>query len=482
MKIHTGAELKVEIIDLAFGGKGIAKIMMNDLPFTVFVDGGLPQQQLRVRISKKKRRYAEAKIIKVLKPSPLELTTEFQPTPGAPWLTLPLTEQQAHKQKQVFALFQKFADLDVTAVFDAYLSSPETHFYRNKMDYSFGPTNETGTVVPGSRGEGDTYTQWTHSGFGFGSKKRGQFWLVEDLTKLSGLFDADFEAFLPDFKAWCQAQNNSVYNAKTNTGFWRQLVVKKSFHENKFLLNVITNMAEDSLEAADFKTELTEFWQQALGVKLKGLYWTQSSDTGNANDKYEQRDLIYGEPTVTEQMCDLKFSISIDSFFQTNIFSAEKLYLKTANYVSNASHILELFAGTGTISQILARKYPQAAITSVEIVPAAVEDAKHNASHNQLTGINFVCDDVNKFMKRFEGQPPAVVLDPPRAGISPKALQKIIDFAPQEIVYVSCNAATLARDTQTLVANGYTLKKLSLIDQFPHTAHVECLARFVNTL
>ncbi len=481
MKLNKGTEIELEISDLAFGGKGIAKIKIetsHEKPFTIFVDGALAGQTVLARISVKKRRYAEAKIVKILKTSPDEIIHDFQPTPGAPWLSLPIKLQQKHKQAQVFELFRKFAETDVTPVFDEYIESPQQHFYRNKMDYSFGPTTESYTEEKGNRGEDDVYKVWSHTGFGFGSKKRGQFWLVENLEKPSGLFDESFEAHLPAFRALCEKLKPSVYNSKTNEGFWRQLVVKKSFAEEAFLLNLITNHAQTKSEKDAFTKEIINFWQNALGSKLKGLYWTQSTDTGNANDKYQYRDLVFGEPTLTEKICDLNFNISIDSFFQTNIFSAEKLYEKAASYISHADNILELFAGTGTISQILARQNPTAKITSVEIVEAAVKDAQANALKNKVTNVDFICDDVNKFMKTYTGTPPVVVLDPPRAGISPKALQKIIDFGPEELVYISCNAATLARDTDTLLKNGYTLEKLSFVDQFPHTAHVECLARF----
>jgi len=390
---------------------------------------------------------------------------------------LPVNIQQQYKQAQVFELFKKFAEIDVESMFDVFVSSPETHFYRNKMDYSFGPTEESFEELPGNRGEGDIYKKWSHSGFGLGSKKRGQFWLVENLETPSGMFDESFEALLPELRKLCESLNNTVYNSKNNSGFWRQLVVKKSFKQNQFLLNIITNVAKDkSLNLED----LTKFFNTKLPNQIKGIYWTQSDDTGNANYKYNQRDLIYGEDQIEETICDLDFSISMDSFFQTNVFSAEKLYIKAASYVSDADTILELFAGTGTISQILARQNKAAKITSVEIVEAAVKDAKANAARNNITNINFVCDDVTKFMKTYTDTPPVVVLDPPRAGISPKALQKIIGFAPQEMVYISCNPATLARDTATLLKGEYKLEKLSLVDQFPHTAHVECVTKFVK--
>lgn len=478
MNITNGSEIEVTIMDLAFGGRGVAKLETDDKPFTIFVDGGLPEQVLKVQITKKKKRYAEAKILKVIKVSPLEVKHDFQPIPGAPWLNLPIEVQQQHKQNQVFELFRKFAEVDVQPVFDEYIESPQIHFYRNKMDYSFGPTTESFTEEKGTRGEDDMYKVWSHDGFGFGSKKRGQYWLVENLEKPSGLFDADFEAHLPAFRALCEALDSSVYNSKTNEGFWRQLVVKKSFQEDTFLLNLITNHSKTNSGREKINDAVIKFWQDALGTKLKGIYWTQSTDTGNANDKYQYRDLIVGEATLTEKLCDLEFDISIDSFFQTNIASAEKLYQKVASYVSEAPNILELFSGTGTISQVLAKQYPDTQITSVEIIKAAVADAIVNAKKNKLGHINFVCDDVNKFMKTYEGKPPVVVLDPPRSGITPKALEKIIEFKPREIIYVSCNASTLARDTAALIEGGYKLEKLSLVDQFPHTAHVECVAKF----
>lgn len=481
MKLTKGLQLELTITDLAFGGRGVASVKNEDnqekKDFIIFVDGALPGQKVMAKITNKKKRYAEAKMVKVLTPSPDEVSNDFQATPGAPWLCLPVEIQQQYKQAQVFELFKKFAGLEDIKVFDEFISSPQELHYRNKMDYSFGPTTESYVEKPGNRGPEDIYKEWSHSGFGLGSKKRGQFWLVENLEKPSGMFDESFETLLPELRELCEAQNPTVYNSRNNEGFWRQLVVKKSFAEDKFLLNIITNIPE--VKDVDMQV-LVDFFNTKLPNRIKGIYWTQSDDTGNANYKYKQRDLVYGEDQISEKICDLNFNISMDSFFQTNIFSAEKLYEKAASYVTDANDILELFAGTGTISQILARQNPKAKITSVEIVPAAVKDAKANAANNGITNIKFVCDDVTKFMKTYEGKPPVVVLDPPRAGISPKALQRIIDFAPAEIVYVSCNAATLARDTATLTGNGYSLKNLALVDQFPHTAHVECIAKFAK--
>ncbi len=449
------------VTDLAFGGRGIVKID----GFPIFVDGALPGQEIKLKITTKKRRYAEAKLLKVLKKSDLEIEIPYQNTPGAPWANLPIELQKKHKQAQVEGLFSKFAHTDLKPIFDTYIESPLIWEYRNKMDYSFGPTEET------QNEEGE----WQHTGFGLGSKKRGQFWLVENLEKASGMFDQEFEAKLKDFRIFCETLNSSVYNARKGSGFWRQLVVKKSFHENKFLINIITNIDEENT----FNSESAiNFFIQNFPDKIKGIYWTQSDDLGNANDKYKSRDLLWGEEVLVEKINDLVFQLSIDSFFQTNPRSAEELYKKALSYIDNKSAILELFAGTGTISQIIAQNNPESNITSVEIIESAVLDAKKNAQRNNINHINFICDDVNKFMKTYSGNPPTVVLDPPRAGISPKALQRIADFSPQEIIYISCNPATLARDAEILQKNNFVLEKISLVDQFPHTSHVECVTKF----
>lgn len=491
--MHKGKIVELTITDLAFGGKGISKVVSSEQRadtsknntahrspltalFPIFVDGALPGQTVEAKITKKKRRHAEAKCLKVLERSADEVDHEFQDVPGAPWAHLPVEIQQRHKQQQVFDLFQKFADTDLTSIFDQYLSSPDTWNYRNKMEYSFGPTTE-------EQNEGG---EWEHTGFGLGSKKRGQFWLVENLKKDSGLFDADFEFALSQIRDWCKSINPSPYNSRKNTGFWRSLLVRRSLSENKFLVNMITNHvgADDISPRTEnllsLQKSFVDLLQTILGNRLQGVYWTQSNDLGNAATKYQQRDLIYGKPTLNETINGLDFTISIDSFFQTNVRSAEKLYNKAISYLApDATKIFDLFCGTGTIGQIVASQRPESEVFGVEIVESAIEDAKANAKLNNLTNVDFVAADLNKWIKANALPKNAtVILDPPRAGISPKALQRIIDAKPTQIVYVSCNPATMARDTALLKEGGFELQKLSLVDQFPHTAHVEAVGSF----
>ncbi len=476
--------LKLEIVDLAFGGKGIAKIQISDgkekKDFVIFVDGALIGQTVEARVTKKKRRYAEAKLIKVLKKSDLEIEIDYSLTAGAPWATLSIELQQEYKQKQVFDLFQKFADIDLSkGIFDEYIESPSIWNYRNKMEFSFGPTEE-GFALENEK------KVWSHTGFGLGSKKRGQFWLVENLEKPSGIFDKDFEALLPEIRTWAQSTKLSVYNTRTQTGFFRHLVVRKSIEFGEFLVNLITSVDKDkSLEIQGF----LDLIEEKLSNRIGGILWTQSDDRGNPMLKYKNRILLKGERKLTEKLTikdkTLSFDISLDSFFQTNPKSAEKLYEKVLEYVNpqDKEKIFDCFCGTGTIAQVLAKSAPRSKIYGIEIVASAIADALTSAKKNGVSGIKFFNEDIGKFLTAhpyFQNEINTIVIDPPRAGIAPKTLTKIIELGAKKIVYVSCNASTMVRNTAILETAGYKLKKLSLIDQFPHTSHVEVVGEFVK--
>ncbi|PID69997.1 23S rRNA (uracil(1939)-C(5))-methyltransferase RlmD [bacterium DOLZORAL124_38_8] len=466
--MKKGDIINISITDLAFGGKGIAR---TEEGLVVFVDGALPGQTVEAKISLKKRNHAQAKLLKVLERSTEERTTEFQPIPGAPWANLPIETQQKYKQNQVFELFSKMADTDLSAVFDEYVSSPNEWFYRNKMEYSFGPTDESFTLNT------DEKKVWTQSGFGLGSKKRGQYWLVENLEKPSGMFDEDFELVLPKIKEFCQVTGKEVYNQRTNTGFFRHLVVRKSFLSDSFLVNLVTT--DEAFDIDSFTNLLVD----NLGERVAGVLWTKHNGVSDRTNQVGVRTLVYGHPTVMEEINGLLFEMSIDSFFQTNPKSAEKLYSKVASYVDSKaeSKILDLFCGTGTIGQILARKLEKVSVTGVEIVPSAVKDARKNVERNKIENVKFVCADVKNFLNSHkESGYETIIIDPPRAGIVPKALQKVLAFGAPNFVYVSCNPATMARDTKVILESGYKLEKFSLVDQFPHTAHVECVGKFVK--
>lgn len=473
LEFKIGDLLELTIEDLAFGGKGISK----EYGVVIFVDGALPGQTVKSRVTKKKRRYVEAKMLEVIYRSTDELVLDYQEVPGAPWMRLPLRKQVEYKEKQVKELFKKFSDTDLDSIWDETIMSPLVWAYRNKMEYSFGITNEYFTEEMDKK-------IWHHEGYGLGSKKRGQFFLVESLLKPSGLFDFDFEKLIPKIEKLCRDSGLPVYNQRINKGFFRYLVVRKSIYEDRFLINLITTSHQSSTQKFKIFQELfLNLLKNILGNRLAGLFWSINDQVSDTANNHVFRKLIWGEEKIIESINGLSFEVALDSFFQTNLYSAEKLYQKVLNYagIKEKGLYLDLYCGTGTVAQILANECLECRVIGVDIEESAVEDARLNAKRNNLSNVEFFCEDVRIFLKNHSelvGMIDALVIDPPRSGLSPKALQRSIDLGSSNIIYVSCNPSTMARDTKILKLNGFKLSKFTMVDQFPHTSHIECLGLF----
>ena len=320
--------------------------------------------------------------------------------------------------------------------------------------------------------------------FALGFKKRGTWWIVENLEKESGIFDEEFENKLNLIKTYCENSGLPAWHPPKKVGFFRYLVVRKSYKDNQLLLKLVTS--DTNIEKFDFKA-FTEFIIELLGDRLAGLLHTINNDIGdNAQSRIGDDTLLYGKSIINEDLLGLSFEISMQSFFQTNPKCAELLYNKTIEYALEGNEnikngvVMDLFCGTGTIGQIIASK-TNAKVIGVDIVEEAIENAKENAIKNGIKNVEFFAADVNKFLfeyPEYQNKIGTIILDPPRAGISGKALKRVIELNAKHIVYVSCNPATQARDMEDLFNAGYVLKKLSLVDQFPHTSHVEAIALF----
>lgn len=263
-------------------------------------------------------------------------------------------------------------------------------------------------------------------------------------------------------------------------------MVRKSFNQNQLLINLVTSsQGLDQFDRESFKS----FMVDLLGNRLAGLQHTINDDVADrAKIENGRNQLLFGEPIVLEELLGLKFEISMESFFQTNPKSAEQLYLKAIDYAKenfdlSNQVIMDLFCGTGTIGQIIGSQIEGVKVVGVDIVPEAIEDAKRNAERNGVKNIDFYAADVGKFLReypQFENQIHTIMLDPPRAGIAPKTLLKVIALNAKQIVYISCNPSTQARDARTLEDHGYTFKKFTLVDQFPHTSHIESVGLFIK--
>ncbi len=464
----------LEITGYAFGGRGIAKIDTENGEYVIFVDNSFPGQKVKARIAKKRKRYAEAKLLEVVERSPLEKINDFQEISGGPYIYVPIEKQIEVKKESTLEVFRRIGGIENPShVFDEFITSPEHYFYRNKMEYSFSCIEHDRTT-----------REDIDDAFALGFKRRGTWWKVESLDKPSGMFDEEWETLLIEVREFLEKTNLPAWHPPKKEGFFRHIVVRKSFYQNQLLLNLVTSSkGVDKFDAGAF----VNFLKGKLGNRLAGLQHTINDNVADrAKIENGTYTLLYGKPTVVEELLGLKFEISMESFFQTNPKCAEKLYTKALDYVfeeplTNEDTVMDLFCGTGTIGQILASKSEGVKIIGVDIVEEAIIDARKNADRNGITEVEFFASDVGKFLKeypKFVGKIKTIILDPPRAGIAPKTLKKVIELGAENIVYISCNPSTQARDTDTLLKEGYSLEKLSLVDQFPHTGHIESIAKY----
>lgn len=473
MNFKKGEIIEVDIHDFAFGGKGIHRMETEKGNYVVFVLNAIPGQTVKAKIQKKRKRYAEARLTEVVKRSALEIESPYQPISGAPYITLPVEKQHEFKKASVIDLFRKIADLDnPEALFDEFIASPDDFHYRNKMEYSFSVIRH------------DLENDEETDDFGLGFKRTGTWWKVENLDGDSGMFDEQLENELHRIRKWLESAGLPAWHPPKKEGFFRHIVVRKSFANDELLINLVTS--SEGLEKFN-KEAFRDLLIDVLGDRLAGLIHTVNDDVADrAKLEHGPSGLVYGKEKIVESILGLDFEISMQSFFQTNPKSAERLYSKVIDYAMennslDNSVIMDLFCGTGTIGQILASKTEGAKIIGVDIVESAIENAKKNSALNNIKGVEWYAADVGKFLleyPQYQGKIGTVILDPPRAGIAPKTLRKVMALGADRIVYVSCNPATQARDIAELTQNEFKLVKFSLVDQFPHTGHIESIALF----
>ena len=472
--LKRGSVLELTIEDMAFGGKGISKIAVGEGMMAVFVPNTIPGQKVKARIFKKRKRHLECKLLEVIAHSPDEVEIDYQPISGAPYITLSVEKQREYKQNTTLEQYRRIGKVDnIEELFDTYIESPTSFHYRNKMEYAFSTIRfelETEEVLDDE--------------FALGFKRRGTWWMVEDLNNDSGLFDVEFESKLKEIRTFLKKTGLPAWHPPKKHGFYRYLTVRKSYFNNQLLLNLTTS-----------KTRLEEFDKQAFvdcvldlfGDRVAGILFTINDSLGERahNDKNDY-EMLYGENLIQENLLGLSFEVSMQSFFQTNPKSAERLYSKVIDYVmedteySKEDTVMDLFCGTGTIGQLISKK-TGVQVIGVDIVAEAIENAKENAKRNEVETAKWFPADVGKFLTQYpeyEGKIKTIVLDPPRGGIAPKTLVKVCKIGAQRIVYVSCNPATQSRDIEVLKEYGYEMKKISFVDQFPHTSHIEAIGVF----
>lgn len=419
--------------------------------YSVKFKGGIEGQQVMGRVAKKGKDFLNLKAVNVIQRSPLETEegcSHFGICGGCTYQKLSYENELKLKEKQVRRLF---SDEGIDINYLGIERSPIVEGYRNKMEYTFGDEGKDGPLA-------------------LGLNRRGRFYEVAKVEECNIAHD-DFTKILSTVLEYFQEINASFYKKTTHTGFLRHLVIRKAISTGEILINLVTT--SQSQLPKGFASSIMEGFMPSNG-KIVGILHTINDGLADII-RADKIDLLYGKDYIVEEILGLKFKISPFSFFQTNTLGAIRLYSIVREFVGDIEDqiVFDLYSGTGTIAQILAPLAKK--VIGIEIVEEAVENAHKNAILNNIDNVEFIAGDVLKAIDELEDKPDLIVIDPPRDGIHPRVVDKIIDFNPKRIVYVSCNPITLVRDLKVFINSGYKVDKLKLMDMFPRTSHVESI-------
>ena len=447
--VKKNDELEVYIDNMLFPNIGIAHVEGKKIK----IKGGLKGQKVKIRISKKKSDKIEAKIIETLEPSDMEIPKQcvhFGECGGCTYQNLSYESQLKLKESQVKSIIDEVID---DYEFLPIVESPSSVEYRNKMEFSFGDLEKGGELS-------------------LGMHKKGSFYEVVTVNGCK-IIDEDFKNVLLCVLDFFKDKDLTYYRTRTHEGYLRHLVVRKAFATGEMLVNLVTT-SQKEVDLTELVGNLTSL---KLNGEINGILHTVN-DTLSDVVKVDELRLLYGKDYIEENLLGLKFKISPFSFFQTNSKGAELLYSVVREFAGDISgkEVFDLYSGTGTIAQIMAPVAKK--VYGIEIVEEAVDAARENAKLNNLDNCYFIAGDVLKEIENLKGQKPdLIILDPPREGIHPKAIHKIINFRCREIVYVSCKPTSLAKDLEVFKENGYKVEKVQCVDMFPYTAHVETVVK-----
>ena len=442
-EIYEGVIEKVE-----FPNKGYVNIDGEK----VIVKNGIPGQKVRFMINKKRSGRVEGRLLEVLEKSPLEVREPvcniFPACGGCMYQTMSYEEQLKMKENQVKSLLQAAVGEDVDLHWEGIHGSPIEFGYRNKMEFSFGDEFKDGPLSLGLHKKGSTYDVLTASD--------------------CKLVHPDMTAILSCVLDFFTELGAVHYKKMQHTGYLRHLLLRRGVTSGEILVHVITT----SQAQYDYAPLVSRLLALPLEGKIVGIMHIINDSLSDVVQSDETQ-ILYGQDYFYETLLGLRFKISTFSFFQPNSLAAEVLYSIVRDYIGDTKdkEVFDLYSGTGTIAQLLASVAKE--VIGVEIVEEAVEAAKVNAALNGLTNCRFIAGDVLKALDDLTEKPDMIVLDPPRDGIHPKALPKILAYGVENIVYISCKPTSLARDLPSFLAAGYQIQRTCSVDQFCETVHCE---------
>ena len=442
-QVYEGVIEKVE-----FPNKGIVTVLEEDK--RVLVKNGMPGQTIKFCVNKMRKGKAEGRLLEVIEPSSLEtrepVCSIFPACGGCMYQTMSYQEQLTMKEAQVKEILDAaiVGDYD----FEGIKASPKEFGYRNKMEFSFGDEYKDGPLSLGLHKKGSTYDVLTAKDCKL---------VHEDMTKI-------LTCVLDYFKE----RGVSYYKKMQHEGYLRHLLLRRGDITGEILVNLVTTTQEEH----DMQPLVMALLSLQLEGKIVGILHILNDSLSDVVQS-DETCVLYGQDYFYEKLLGMEFKITPFSFFQPNSKAAEVLYSTVREYLGDMKGkvLYDLFSGTGTIGQILSPVADK--VIGVEIVEEAVVAANENAKHNGITNCEFLAGDVFKVLDEIEEKPDVIVLDPPRDGIHPKALPKILDYGVDTIVYISCKVTSLARDLEMMQARGYRVVKAAVVDQFVHTVHVE---------
>lgn len=449
--------LSLDVVDVALGGKALARVDGQ----VVFVDRGLTGDRISARITKKNRRFAEARLVSVESPAANRVTARcahVEQCGGCRLQELPYAEQAALKERQVREALRHlggFADPPVRAIVPA----PSAWGYRNKMEFSFFPAITPSGEVPV-----------------LGMHERGTFDRIFELREchLPSALTVQVVRFT---QAFAREHGWRAYHPSRHDGVARFVTVRHLPHT--------ASCAVHLLAASDELPGLAEWARGVAALSSEVRTVTLGINRSRANVAFaEEERALVGDGVIVEKLLGLEFEVVGNAFLQTNSVQAEALYAKAieAAQLRGDETVLDLYCGAGTLTLLFARAAREA--IGVESVPDSVERAERNAARNGLANARFELGESRAVLREWARgeragapKPDVVVVDPPRAGLHPRVVVRVAELSPRRIVYVSCNPATLARDLKDFAGLGWQPAEVTPVDMFPHTPHIECVTR-----
>ena len=460
-KLRKGSIVELLIEKMAYGGQGVARID----GLVVFVKGTVAGDRVNARITRKKKDYAEARMVELLDPSPDRISPPCAycgHCGGCQWQPMQYHHQLEFKAEHVRDAMIRIGGLSHVPVHDA-IPSPKKYGYRNKMEFSF---SDRPWLLPEEMergvGKGD---------FALGLHVPGTYNKVIDIEACL-LQHPTGNEILQEVKRYAKDSGISAYGLKSHQGFWRFLTLRHSESKDEWMVNIVTSEANrpviDALVVClsrrfkNIKTIVNNITAKKAGVAVG-----------------ERETFFSGQGFLKDQIGPHHFQISANSFFQTNSLGAERLYDKVMEFaeLTGTETVLDLYSGTGTIPIYLSGG--ARSLIGMEIAESAVLDAQRNCLANDVDNCRFILGDIRENLKIMTSRPDVLIIDPPRAGMHKDVLEGVMELATDRVVYVSCNPSTLARDL-AVMSQDYEVLEIQPVDMFPHTYHIEAVAKLIR--